>query len=134
MIYYHQIYYSWRIWYLDLSFLGICFFESWILDFEILINLWLFDIKKFRRVPSWNKAIMVGDILNLISHAIKEIEFYISLIWRTFLTRLTVYEIYFRKPFKKNSQYLINGESDQKSARNKRDVESNFVNEVCYQI
>ena len=34
---------------------------------------------------------------------------------------------YFRKAFPKKSQYLINGESDQKSARNKRDVEFNFL-------
>ena len=40
----------------------------------------------------------------------------------------------FSSHFPKNSQYLINGESDQKSALNKRDVEFNFLYGVCYQI
>ena len=132
MIYYHQIYYSWRIWYLDLSFLGICFFESWILDFEILINLWLFDIKKFRRVPFWNKTIMVRynkcDItLSCVLH--------VSYLEQSFfLSDSPFFSSIFESHFPKNSQYLINGESDKKSARNKRDVEFNFLNAMCYQI
>ena len=36
--------------------------------------------------------------------------------------------------FPKNSQYLINGESDQKSAPNKSDVKFNFLSEVWSQI
>ena len=39
----------------------------------------------------------------------------------------------FQRHFPKNSQYLVNGESDQKSARNKSDVELNFHNGMCYQ-
>ena len=36
--------------------------------------------------------------------------------------------------FPKNSQYLINGESDQKSALNKSDVRFNVPSGVCSQI
>ena len=36
--------------------------------------------------------------------------------------------------FPKNSQYLVNGESDQKSATSKKDAEFNFLSGVCHQI
>ena len=42
---------------------------------------------------NWNKTIMVGDTLNLRTHSIQEIKFYITFIRSTFLIRLTVYEI-----------------------------------------
>ena len=36
--------------------------------------------------------------------------------------------------FPKNAQYLENGESNQKSATNKKDGEFNLLSRVCYQI
>ena len=36
--------------------------------------------------------------------------------------------------FPKNSQYLVNGESNQKKFTNKKDGELNFLYGVCYQI
>ena len=36
--------------------------------------------------------------------------------------------------FPKNSQYLVNGESDQKSVTNKKDAEFNFLSGECHQI
>ena len=36
--------------------------------------------------------------------------------------------------FQKNSQYLVNGESNEKSDRNEKDAEFNLLYGVCYQI
>ena len=36
--------------------------------------------------------------------------------------------------FPKNSQYLVNGDSNQKSVTNKKDAEFNFLSGVCHQI
>ena len=41
---------------------------------------------------------------------------------------------YFWQPFSKNSQYLVNGESDKKNVTNKKDAKFNFLSGVCYQI
>ena len=41
---------------------------------------------------------------------------------------------FFGRHFPKNTQYLVNGESDQKSVTNKRDAKFNFLTGTCYQI
>ena len=41
---------------------------------------------------------------------------------------------FFGSHFPKNSQYLANGESDQKSVTNKKDAHFNSLYEVCHQI
>ena len=43
-------------------------------------------------------------------------------------------DVYFSSHFPQNSQYLVNGELDQKSVTNKKDAKFNFLAGMCHQI
>ena len=70
-----------------------------------------------------NKTIMVEDTLNFMARFI-----YFLGTWLPQKTQKSIFHI------PKNSQYLVNGEPNQKNDMNKKDGELNFLYEVCHQI
>ena len=83
-------------------FFVLCTFFVKLTVFEIFGLFWVFA----SFCLNWNKTIMAVDTLNLITHSIMEITFYISFISGTFLIWLTVYEIliFFWKMAVENTQ------------------------------